>query len=124
MGVRAPVALHEVQVVLGCLFPRNRVRAVLAERALCEDDLSLLPRLGEGKGRVSSRQVRRFEPLVPGSENLIRDHAGFDQRKALVASLAEKHFSAIECPTNRRGPVVYGAAVPTEIDALASFTAL
>jgi len=74
--------------------------------------------------RPSSRQVQRFEPLAPGRENFIRDHAGFDQRKALCAGLAEKQMPAIECPTDRRSPVVYGAAVSTEIDALASFAAL
>jgi hypothetical protein len=74
--------------------------------------------------RPSSPRVQRFDPSAPGREDFIRDHAGFGQHKALGAGLAEKQFPAIECSTDRWGPVVYGAAVSTEIDALASFTAL
>jgi hypothetical protein len=62
--------------------------------------------------------------VAPGRENLIRDQARFDHRDALGAGLAEKQMPAIECPTDRCGAVVYGAVVPTEIDALASFSAL
>jgi len=45
--------------------------------------------------------------LRPGRENLIRDQARFDHRKALGAGLAEKQIPAIECLTDRWGTVVY-----------------
>jgi hypothetical protein len=77
------------------------------------EEISLFPVQQYRCCHPSSRQVQRFEPLAPGRENLIRDHAGFGHRKALGAGLAEKQLPAIECPTDRRGPVVYGAAVST-----------
>jgi len=54
VGVRASVALHEVQVLIDRLFPRNSARLMLAERALRKDDLRFLPRLGEREGRVAA----------------------------------------------------------------------
>jgi DNA replication protein DnaC len=86
------------------------------------DHIRFLLRLAElelidRERRMVERRIK--EARLPAVKSLdsfdFADHAGFDYRKALGAGLAEEQMPAIECPTERRGTGVYGAAVPTEM---------